>query len=169
MYTSGTTGKPKGAALSGVGLAVQTCLGGKIESALVPGDVFYSLNDNSWAGSEFHALLPVWLNGATLLWQEGAAFARPSLSRFYETIEKYRVNKVHLAPTVLRMLRAAGDGLLEGRDLSRLELMLVYGGTFKSGTLALGLHSDWPAADVSQQRWRYDGTRGLYYPALCFH
>ncbi|MBN2707181.1 MAG: AMP-binding protein [Deltaproteobacteria bacterium] len=127
MYTSGTTGKPKGAALSGVGLAVQTCLGGKIESALVPGDVFYSLNDNSWAGSEFHALLPVWLNGATLLWQEGAAFARPSLRRFYETIEKYQVNKVHLAPTVLRMLRAAGDELLTGRDLSRLELMLCMG------------------------------------------
>ncbi len=127
MYTSGTSGKPKGAALAGVGLAVQTCLGGKIEAALSPGDVFYSLNDNSWAGSEFHALLPLWLNGGTLVWQEGAAFALPSLARFYNTIERYKVNKVHLAPTVLRMLKAAGAGLFAAKDLSRLELMLCMG------------------------------------------
>ncbi|MBI5018567.1 MAG: AMP-binding protein [Deltaproteobacteria bacterium] len=127
MYTSGTTGKPKGAALAGVGLAVQTCLGGKVESALHPSDVFYSLNDNAWAGSECHAILPVWLNGATLIWQEGAAFAVPSLERLYVTVEKYAVNKVHLAPTVLRMLRAAGNELAQRHDLSRLDLMLCMG------------------------------------------
>lgn len=127
LYTSGTMGKPKGAAVAGVGIAVQTCLGGKIESGMCPSDVYYSLNDNAWAGSEDHAILPVWLNGGTMVWQEGAAFGLPSLHRFYSTIEKYGVNKVHLAPTVLRMLKAADEELLAGHDLSGLELILCMG------------------------------------------
>jgi acetyl-CoA synthetase len=127
MYTSGTAGTPKGAALAGVGLAVQTCLGGKIEAAMAKDDVFYSVNDNAWAGSECHAILPVWLNGATMVWQEGAAFITPSLGRFYSTIERYSANKVHLAPTVLRMLRAAGEEIISKYDLSGLDLMLCMG------------------------------------------
>jgi acetyl-CoA synthetase len=133
MYTSGTAGTPKGAALAGVGLAVQTCLGGKIESAMARNDVFYSIPDNAWAGAECHAILPAWLNGATMIWQEGAAFVVPSLDRFYGTIEKYGANKVHLAPTVLRMLRAAGEEIISRHDLSGLELMLCMGEPLSPG------------------------------------
>jgi acetyl-CoA synthetase len=68
-----------------------------------------------------------WLNGVTLVWQEGAGFALPSLERFYRTIEKYRVNKVHLAPTVLRMLKAQGEEIISKFDLSSLELILSMG------------------------------------------
>ncbi len=127
LYTSGTAGKPKGAAIAGIGLAVQKSLAGKIESALIESDVYYSINDNCWAGSQCHAILPVWLLGATMVWQEGAAFSIPTIDRFYRTIEKYGANKVHLAPTVLRMLRAAGEERIIHYDLSGLELMLCMG------------------------------------------
>ena len=127
LYTSGTSGVPKGSSQAGVGMAAQTCFIGKVESALDDRDVYYSLADIGWAGSEAHAVLAGWTNGVTIVWQEGAGFTIPSLERFYQTIEKYRVNKAHLAPTVLRMLMALGKDAPSKYDLSSLKLLLSMG------------------------------------------
>ncbi len=126
IYTSGTTSKPKGLVHSGLGFLVGTYANVKWSLNLTPEDVYWCTADVGWLTMPIFALVGGLANGATHVIFEGS-IDTPTASRPYDLMESYGVTKIFTAPTALRMMRRAGDALLEGRDLSRLALVALVG------------------------------------------
>ena len=126
IYTSGTEAKPKGVVHSGVGFLVGTYANCKWSLALRDDDVYWCTADVGWLTFPIFALIGGLAHGATLVVYEGA-LDFPTPGRFYEVVERYRVNKIFTAPTALRMLRRVGESWLDGRDLSALQLIALVG------------------------------------------
>lgn len=126
IYTSGTSSKPKGLVHSGIGFLVATYANVKWSMALCEEDVYWCTADVGWLALPVFAVVGGLANGGTHVIFEGS-IDTPSLSRAYEIIERYGVTKLFSAPTVLRMLRRAGDALLEGHDLRSLSLITLVG------------------------------------------
>ncbi|MEX0801246.1 MAG: acetate--CoA ligase [Dehalococcoidia bacterium] len=144
-YTSGTTGKPKGAAH--VHMAV---LGhyatGKYVLDLHDDDVYWCTADPGWVTGTSYGMFGPWSNGATSLVYEGGFGAR----HWYSLIEKYRVTVWYTAPTAIRMLMKAGDELPKKHDLSSLRYVCSVGEPLNPegvlwGQKAFGLpiHDNW--------------------------
>ena len=126
IYTSGTTSKPKGLVHAGIGFLAGTYANVKWSLNIQPADVYWCTADVGWLTFPIFALVGGLAHGATMVIYEGA-IDTPTSARPYELLEGYRVSKVFTAPTVLRMLRRAGDDLLAGHDLSRLTLISLVG------------------------------------------
>lgn len=124
IYTSGTTSKPKGLVHSGVGFLTGAYANVKWALNLQPGDVYWCTADVGWLTFPIFALVGGLAHGATLVAYEGAPDI-PDPGRFYEVLGRYRVNKVFTAPTLLRMLRRAGDAWL--KNTGDLELVSLVG------------------------------------------
>ncbi|MBE3594410.1 MAG: acetate--CoA ligase [Candidatus Carbobacillus altaicus] len=115
IYTSGTTAQPKGLVHSGVGFLVGTYANVKWSLDIKPEDVYWCTADVGWLTFPIFALIGGLAHAATLVVYEGAP-DYPDPGRFYAILERYRVNKVFTAPTLLRMLRRAGDEWIRGTD-----------------------------------------------------
>ncbi|MDB4940835.1 MAG: AMP-dependent synthetase and ligase [Labilithrix sp.] len=126
IYTSGTTSKPKGLVHSGVGFLVGVYANVKWSLHLEPSDVYWCTADVGWLTFPIFALVGGLAQGATHVIFEGS-IDTPTAARPYELIAKYAVTKMFTAPTALRMMRRAGDQLLEGHDTSRLSLVSLVG------------------------------------------
>ncbi len=126
IYTSGTTNKPKGLVHSGLGFLVGTYANVKWSLNLTPEDTYWCTADVGWLTMPIFALVGGLANGATHVIFEGS-IDTPTPSRPYDLMEGYGVTKIFTAPTALRMMRRAGDALLEGRDLSKLALVSLVG------------------------------------------
>ncbi len=126
IYTSGTEAKPKGLVHSGVGFLVGTYANCKWSLGLGDDDIYWCTADVGWLTFPIFSLVGGLAHGATLVVYEGA-MDYPGPSRFYEVIERYRVNKVFTAPTALRMLRRHGESAFSGHDISSLELVSLVG------------------------------------------
>jgi len=124
IYTSGTTAKPKGLVHSGVGFLVGTYANVKWSLNIQPEDVYWCTADVGWLTFPIFALVGGMAHAATLVVYEGAP-DHPDPGRFYDILERYRVNKVFTAPTLLRMLRRAGETWIHGTD--DLELVSLVG------------------------------------------
>ncbi len=122
LYTSGTTGKPKGIKHSVGGYTAQTALTSKWVFDLHDGDIFFSTADIGWITGHSYTLYGPLLNGVTTLWYEGSPYY-PEPDRWWRIIEKYGVNQFYTAPTAMRALRQKGDEWIEDHDLSTLRLM----------------------------------------------
>lgn len=126
LYTSGSTGKPKGVMHSTAGYMVYVATTFKYVFDSQEKDIFWCTADIGWVTGHSYLVYGPLLNGATTLMFEGVP-NYPENDRFWEIIEKYRVNIFYTAPTALRSLMRDGNAPIEKHDLSSLRVLGTVG------------------------------------------
>ncbi len=121
LYTSGTTGKPKGTVHTHAGALAQIVKELGYAFDVRAGDRFFWLTDVGWMMGPWE-MIGVTALGGTLLVYEGAP-NWPKPDRLFEVVARHRVTHLGVAPTAVRVLRRAGDELPAGHDLSTLRIL----------------------------------------------
>jgi acetyl-CoA synthetase len=122
LYTSGSTGKPKG--------VVHTCGGYMVYAGYTfsnvfnyqPGEVYFCTADIGWITGHSYIVYGPLSQGATSLLFEGIP-TYPTPSRFWDIVEKHKVNTLYTAPTAIRSLMSFGEDPLNGKDLSTIRVL----------------------------------------------
>ena len=122
LYTSGSTGKPKGVLHTTGGYGVYAATTHHFVFDYRPGEVFWCTADVGWITGHSYIVYGPLMNGATTLMFEGVPNF-PDVSRFWQVIEKHRVNIFYTAPTAIRALMREGDAFVTGADRSSLRLL----------------------------------------------
>jgi acetyl-CoA synthetase len=122
LYTSGTTGKPKGILHTTGGYLLQALMTMKWVFDLNPKDVFWCTADIGWVTGHSYIVYGPLAAGATSLIYEGAP-DYPAFDRFWQIVEKRKVSIFYTSPTAIRALIRQGDQWPNGRDLSSLRLL----------------------------------------------
>ena len=126
LYTSGTTGRPKGVIHTTGGYLTQAYWTTKWDFDLHDEDVFWCTSDIGWVtGHTYNVYGPLSV-GATQIFYEGAPDF-PDRGRVWEIIERHGVTVFYTAPTLIRMFMGWGDEWLEGHDLTGLRLLATVG------------------------------------------
>jgi acetyl-CoA synthetase len=126
LYTSGTTGKPKGILHTTAGYLLQTHLTTKWIFDLKDEDVYWCTADIGWVTGHSYVVYGPLSNGATVLMYEGAP-NHPEPDRFWDLIERHRVNIFYTAPTAIRAFIKWGEQWPLKHDLSSLRLLGTVG------------------------------------------
>jgi acetyl-CoA synthetase len=122
LYTSGTTGKPKGILHTTAGYLLYTMLTSKYVFDLREEDTYWCTADIGWVTGHSYIVYGPMAAGATSVMFEGVPnYPRPD--RFWDIVEKYHVNIFYTAPTAIRAMMRDGDDWPRRRDLSSLRLL----------------------------------------------
>jgi acetyl-CoA synthetase len=122
LYTSGSTGAPKGVVHTTAGYLVYTAMTHQYVFDYHEGDVYWCTADVGWVTGHSYIVYGPLANGATTLMFEGVP-NYPSVSRFWEVIDKYGVNIFYTAPTAIRSLMAAGEAPVKRTSRASLRLL----------------------------------------------
>ena len=122
LYTSGSTGKPKGVLHSTAGYLLGVSYTHRLVFDLKEEDVYWCTADVGWVTGHSYIVYGPLCNGATTVMYEGAP-NHPREDRFWEIVEKYRVNTFYTAPTAIRAFVKWGDQWPAKHDLSSLRLL----------------------------------------------
>ncbi|HSP56956.1 MAG TPA: propionyl-CoA synthetase [Halomonas sp.] len=129
LYTSGTTGKPKGVVRDTGGYAVALHYSMDVIYDVAPGDVFFSASDVGWVVGHSYIVSAPLLRGCTTVVYEGKPVMTPDAGAFWRLIEEYRVKSFFTAPTAFRAIKKQDpDGkLLAQYDISCLKALFLAG------------------------------------------
>ncbi|WP_110968908.1 acetate--CoA ligase [Pseudomonas huaxiensis] len=122
LYTSGSTGKPKGVLHSTAGYLLQAAMTFKVVFDYREGEVFWCSADVGWVTGHSYIVYGPLANGATSVMFEGVP-NYPDASRFWQVVDKHKVNIFYTAPTALRALMREGEGPLKNTSRKSLRLL----------------------------------------------
>lgn len=122
LYTSGTTGKPKGIMHSTAGFLLWTKVTTRWVFDLKPQDLYWCTADVGWVTGHSYLLYGPLQNGGSIFLYEGAPNT-PDWGRFWKMIEKHKINILYTAPTAIRAFMAQGEKIPNTYDLSSLRVL----------------------------------------------
>ena len=126
LYTSGSTGKPKGVVHSSAGYMIWTTYTFVNVFQYKPGDIFFCTADIGWiTGHSYIVYGPLSAGGTSLMFEGIPTW--PDAGRFWDIVDKHKVNTLYTAPTAIRSLMGFGLEPLKGKDLSSLKILGTVG------------------------------------------